>query len=215
MTAPDVQSHVRYPLTDILGSVGNVRVVRALANDSSPHSAGELARLTELSQRGVKLVLQALERLHVVKVHGSGRALVYTLDREHPLAEALSSLFLEERKRWAKLMTGLRNALNRHIDAVRSAWYYGSVARGEDTAASDLDIAVVVKSSDQAEAIREELVAIADVHRLRVSVTCLTPAELAALADDDPWWSDVVRDGRVIVGSPPEVVKRSSKRPAA
>jgi hypothetical protein len=47
-----------------------------------------------------------------------------------------------------------------------------------------------------------------DEQQVHISLTALTPKELAVLPDDDRWWSDVVRDVRVLKGSSPEAAKR-------
>jgi len=216
MPAPSqAQSHVRYPLTTIFGSVGNVRVLRALVTDRSPQSAPQLARLTGLSPQGVRLVLDTLARQQLVKVHGSGRAQLYALNESHPFASALVALFQEEQQRWERLLTTIREMLAKHGAAVRAAWLYGSVARAEDTPRSDLDIALLVSSSDVADQIREDLMPLEDEQQLHISLTALTPKELAALPDDDRWWSDVVRDARVLKGSAPEAAKRQVAKATA
>jgi len=105
-------------------------------------------------------------------------------------------------------MATIREVLARRGSAVRAAWLYGSVARGEDTPSSDLDIALLVAGSAVADQVREDLMPLEDAQRLRISVTALTPRELAALPEHDRWWSDVVRDARVLKGSAPEAAKR-------
>lgn len=209
------QSHVRFPLTTIFGSAGNVRVLRALVGDRSPQSAPQLARLSGLSPQGVRLVLDTLSRQQLVKVHGSGRAQLYVLNESHPFASALVALFQEEQQRWERLLTTIRERLARRGAAVRAAWLYGSVARAEDTPRSDLDIALLVSSNDVADQVREDLMSLEDEQQVRISLTALTPKELAALPDDDRWWSDVVRDARVLRGSAPEAAKRHVAKAAA
>jgi hypothetical protein len=49
---------------------------------------------------------------------------------------------------------------------------------------------------------------IEDELKVHVSVTALTPQDLAALQDGDTWWSGVVRDGRVLKGGRPEAEMR-------
>ncbi len=209
MPAPSqAQSHVRHPLTAIFGSAGNVRVLRALVADRAPQSAPHLARLAGLSPQGVRLVLDTLARQQVVKVHGSGRAQLYALNESHSFASALVALFEEEKQRWERLLSTIRETLGKRGAAVRAAWLYGSVARAEDTARSDLDIALLVASTDVADQVREDLMPLEDDQQVRISLTALTPKELAALPDDDRWWSDVVRDARVLKGSAPEAAKR-------
>jgi len=216
MPAPSqVQSHVRHPLTAIFGSVGNVRVLRTLVADRSPQSAPQLARLAGLSPQGVRLVLDALARQQLVKVHGSGRTLLYALNESHPFASALVALFEQEQQRWERLLSTIREMLAKRSTAVRAAWLYGSVARAEDTPRSDLDIALLVSSSEVADRVREDLMPLEDEQQLRISLTALTPRELAALPDDDRWWRDVVRDARVLKGSAPGAAKRQAEKATA
>lgn len=216
MPAPSqAQSHVRYPLTSIVGSAGNVRVLRALASGESPQSAPQLARLTGLTPQGARLVLTTLAGQQLVKVHGSGRAQLYALNQSHPFAGALAALFQEEERRWERLLAAVRETLGRRGTAVRAAWLYGSVARGEDTPRSDLDLALLVSTQAVADQIREDLMPIEDEQQVHISVTALTPKELVALRDDDPWWSEVVRDARVLKGSAPESAKRQAAKVTA
>lgn len=214
-TPSQAQSHVRYPLTSIVGSAGNVRVLRALASGESPQSAPQLARLTGLTPQGARLVLTTLAGQQLVKVHGSGRAQLYALNQSHPFAGALAALFQEEERRWERLLAAVRETLGRRGTAVRAAWLYGSVARGEDTPRSDLDLALLVSTQAVADQIREDLMPIEDEQQVHISVTALTPKELVALRDDDPWWSEVVRDARVLKGSAPESAKRQAAKVTA
>ncbi len=203
-----VQSHVRYPLTSILGSAGNVRVLRALVAHRAPRSAPQLSGATGLTPQGARLVLDTLARQRLVGVHGSGRARLYSLDPSHALAPALAALFEGEERHWAALLVSIRETLGSRGPGVAAAWLYGSVARGEDAPGSDLDIALLVRSQAVADQVREDLMPLEDEQRLRISLTAVTPKELASLAQDDPWWSDVVRDGRVLKGSAPEQARR-------
>ena len=209
------QSHVRYPLTSIIGSAGNVRALRALVSDPSPQSAPQLARQIGLSPQGTRLILIALAEQQLVKVHGSGRSQLYALNPSHPFAGALVTLFREEQQRWESLLRVIRDTLGQRGAGVRAAWLYGSVARGEDTPHSDLDIALLVSAPSITDKVREDMMPIEDEQQVHISMTALTPEELAALPDDDPWWSDVVRDARVLKGPAPEAAKRQAARAAA
>ncbi|MEB2318123.1 MAG: nucleotidyltransferase domain-containing protein [Pseudomonadota bacterium] len=209
------RSHLRYPLTSILGSAGNVRVLRAIAADPSPQSVPQLAAVAGLTPQGTRLVLDAFARQRLVLAHGTGRAKLYALNSSHPFAGAIVALFENERRRWDALLESVRQILIRHGEAVSAAWLYGSVARGEDLPGSDLDIAVLVRSQAVADRLREDLMPLEDEQALRISLTALTPEELAAVPEDDPWWSDVVRDGRVLKGSAPDQVRRRLVRSIA
>lgn len=210
-----VQSHARYPLTALLGSAGNVRVLRALATARSPQSVPQLAAAAGLSPQGTRLVLESLLRPRLVAVHGSGRSRLYELDGSHPLAPSLASLFQEEQRRWDGLLSSIREVLDRQGAAVGAAWLYGSVSRGEDSPDSDLDIALVVRTHAVADRIRDGLMPLEDAQQIQISLTALTPREFAALPDDDPWWSGIVRDGRVLKGPAPEQARRRLAKGAA
>ena len=211
-SASQTQSHLRFPLTALLGSAGNVRMLRVL--EGAPQSAPELARLAGLSPPGARLVLDALVRLQLVRAHGSGRSRLYALNEAHPFAAALESLFRRERERWDQLLDEIVQIFARRGSAVRAAWLYGSVARGEDGADSDLDLALLVSFSSVADQIREDLMPLEDRQHIRISVTALTPAELSALPDDDRWWCELVRDARVLKGAAPAAAKRALAKKA-
>lgn len=216
MPAPSqAQSHVRYPLTAIFSGASNVRVLRSLVAERSAQSAPQLARLSGLTPQGVRLVLDNLGQQQLVQVLGSGRAQLYALNEAHPFASALVALFQEEQRRFELLLSAIREALAKRGTGVRAGWLYGSVARAEDTPRSDLDIALLVSSSAVADQVREDLMHIEDEQQVRISLTALTPKELAALPDNDRWWSDVVRDARVLKGSAPEAAKRQATKASA
>ncbi len=202
------QSHLRYPLTSILGSAGSVRVLRVLAAGRVPQSAPELAAAAGLTPQGGRLVLDGLARQELVIVHGSGRTQLHALNPSHPFASALVALFLEEQRRWDAMLDSIRGVLARRGAGVSAAWLYGSVARGEDSPDSDIDIAILARSHVVADQVREDLMPLGDAEKMRISLTALTSKELLALPEDDPWWINVVRDGRVLKGAAPAQARR-------
>lgn len=213
--ASQTQSYLRHPLTGLLGSAGNVRVLRVLVADRAPQSAPQLAAMAGLTPQGARGVLDALARQRLVKVHGSGRTQLYELNASHPLSPSLSALFQQEQARWEGLLTSIRELLEHHGVAVSAAWLYGSVARGEDSPASDVDIALLVRSQAVADQVREALMPLEDEQQIRISLTALTAKELAALPEDDPWWVNVVRDSRVLKGVAPAQARQRLLKVAA
>ncbi len=85
----------------------------------------------------------------------------------------------------------------------------------DDSPASDVDIALVVRSHAVADQVREALMPLEDAQQIRVSITALTSKELATLSEDDPWWANVVRDGRVLKGAAPDQTRRRLTRATA
>ena len=79
---------------------------------------------------------------------------------------------------------------------------------GRESASEAAQRELQERSQAVADQVREDLMPLEDEQQLRISLTALTPKELAALPEDDPWWSDVVRDGRVLKGAAPDQAPR-------
>jgi len=93
---------------------------------------------------------------------------------------------------------------------VISAWIYGSVARGEDHATSDLDIAFIA-SEEHVGGVHNEGVDLLVVQGEKLnyapSLNTLSPSDLQRLRDsDDPLWQAFVNEGLMIMGRRPETI---------
>jgi DNA-binding transcriptional ArsR family regulator len=87
------QDPVRSPLNEILGSEGNVRILRVLAGTNAAIGRTMVARLAQLNPSGVRRSLDRLAALGLVEIAGSGRNQIVRLRDRHPLGGALRSLF--------------------------------------------------------------------------------------------------------------------------
>lgn len=204
MRPSSLQSFHRYPLTHLLASPGNVRVLRLLAEQGSPLAVSQMARGAGMTPVGVRAALASLLRQGVVTVFGQGHAQLYALNPAHPMAPPLQTLFAQERTHWQSLLDDLRAAVAR-LPAVQAAWLYGSTSRGEDIPGSDIDVAVAVERDDgpTVEAVREALHAVEDRHQVQVSVVALSPQAILARAETDAWWANLVRDTQALKGLDP------------
>lgn len=217
MQPANIQSHLRFPLTRLLGNGGSVRVLRAMLLYGAPLSASQLAQDTGLTPQGVRLTLSSLAGQQIVTLLGSSRSQLFEINTRHPLAPALKSLFIEERCHWELIMQTLQTIF-REFSNVEAAWYYGSVARAEDGPASDLDIAIVVTNGsvdDTVGAVRLALQQLEDSSSVGCSVVGVALDNVPALASENAWWKEVSRDAKVIKGLPPERLAARIKRAAA
>jgi hypothetical protein len=127
---------------------------------------------------------------------------------------------------------GVRTALAGAPLPVLAAWAYGSVARGQDTVASDLDMAVVFDVRDGAVsngvvsdgaaarrdtgsgvgvetalvALREGLAPLEEAQHVTLSLVGLSRDDVARLSAGDPWWTAVARDAVPLVGPAPSAL---------
>lgn len=212
------QSHVRFPFTRVLRSESHVRVLRTLTAFGGPLSVAQVARESGLSERGTRQILDSLVKQQVVKVFGQARSQVFAVDLQHPLSKGLKDLFSCEQSRWDNLLQTLRSILQ-PMDGVPSAWYYGSVARGEDMPRSDLDIAIMVDKGEVdrvAEAVRQALLKVEDDYYVSCSVVAMSPTDAKRLSKGDEWWSTMATAAKTLKGKAPaqyvQTLLRSSKK---
>ena len=204
------QSHLRFPLTSVLSSPAAVRLLRVLATQAQPISTTLLASQSDLSWKGASQALAGLVAQDIVKMLGSSGSHLYQMNREHPIATALAALFQAEQSRWTDLLQALRKTF-RDAPEVTAAWYYGSVARKEDTSESDFDIAIVVNESSQTDvvvdAMREMVRSIEERFCVVISIVALSQTDAARLSNDsDEWWTNMTRDALPLKGESPESI---------
>ena len=215
---PKAQSVLASPFNTVLGSQANVRVLRALAMHGGVLSAPTVARQAALSAAVARTALTDLTRLGVVASVGQGRAMSYLLDVAHPLAPAIEQLFRAETARRTGVLDGLRDAAATLRPEPLGVWVYGSVARGEDRATSDVDVALCVADPSvldlQTTALRAAATEIGERQRVAVSLISFTESDAARLAHEDaPLWRGIVQDGFVLTGRRPESVAPVTGRP--
>ncbi|NCD17593.1 MAG: nucleotidyltransferase domain-containing protein [Actinobacteria bacterium] len=151
----------------------------------------------QFSLWSVQQALAALVGLGVVESQTVGRAMIHSINEDHYAIGPLRVLL----DPYAALRDTVRGAVGSSASAVV---LFGSVARGEAMADSDIDLVVLAPPDWDG---RSEL---QDVVRARIGNDCdvlvFTPEEFARLAasGDEPVVSDILADGVVLLGSLPQ-----------
>lgn len=138
--------NVARPYTAISPTIDTTLLV-SLAGSSEPRSGRELARRIERSPTGVQHVLDRLVEEGLVERASAGQAFLYTLNYDHLLATAVQE------------MAGARVELVRRLRELVEHWevepvhvsLFGSAARGDGDASSDIDLLVVRRTKVQEE----------------------------------------------------------------
>jgi hypothetical protein len=114
-------------------------VLVVLAGSTKLRTGREIARLAGRSKTGVQRVLARLVEHGLVDRQEAGEALLYTLNREHLLAPIVEAMAASR----ASLFARLRDAFAGWEIPPRHASLFGSAARGDGDAASDIDLLIV------------------------------------------------------------------------
>jgi predicted nucleotidyltransferase len=109
--------------------------------------SGELIRLADSGTGAVHRVLTRLAGAGLVSVERVGNQKYYQANRASPVFAELHGLILKT----SGLLGPLRAALAPLAGRIHAAFVYGSVAKGTDRAASDIDLMVIADEIDYAE----------------------------------------------------------------
>jgi len=101
--------------------------------------ATELIRLTGSGSGAVQRELARLEQSGLVTVSRVGNQKHFQANPNSPLYDELCSIV----RKTVGLAEPLRTALAPLVERINAAFVYGSVARGQDTASSDIDLMVI------------------------------------------------------------------------
>src|SRR5262245_30675620 len=134
-----------HPLDDVLRAVSHVRVLRALhlLPDGLGVTGRELARRAGVSHPRALAALALLTDMGLTTARRLPRTDLYQLNRDHVLVPVLDALFEREAMLRAAFTDWLRVEIVGRALPVSEAYVFGSTARGEATAASDVDLALV------------------------------------------------------------------------
>jgi predicted nucleotidyltransferase len=172
-------------------------VLSVLLRTGAPLTGRQVHSLVsdEYSLWSVQEALKVLMGLGIVETQTIGRAGVHTINEEHAAVAHLRVL--------ADPIGMLRAAISEAVGSdVESLIVFGSIARGEATRGSDIDVAVIASPGWDGRSDLEDAV------RSRVGNGCdvvvFTASQFQQLArSGEPVVSDIVRDGLALVGSMP------------
>ena len=145
----------------------------------------------------VQEALKSLTKLGLADTQTIGRAGVHTINEEHASVPPLRALL--------DPVAALRDAVSAVTDGnVKAVLLFGSIARGEATPDSDIDLAVIAPPD------WDSRVELEDSVRMRLGNDCdvlvLTEADFNRLAaSGEPVVSDIIRDGVALIGAKPRV----------
>jgi predicted nucleotidyltransferase len=117
-----------------------LRVLHLLiGNPDRNFHASEIIRLAESGSGAVQRELKKLAAAGIVTVTSSGNRKLYQANRQSPIFEELYGIVVKT----VGLIEPLKRALKPFASKIMFAFVYGSIAKGMDTAKSDVDLMIL------------------------------------------------------------------------
>ncbi|MCB1284369.1 MAG: nucleotidyltransferase domain-containing protein [Microthrixaceae bacterium] len=179
------------------------RVLEVLARTTDELNLRTIARLAGISPAQTSRVLPRLAYLGIVRRREVPPASLFSLALDHVAAGPLLALAASRQS----VLDEIGRAASELVDLPISAIVFGSLARGEADAESDIDLAVVRPTHidedddswvDGLESLRQR---VRDVSGNQVEILEVGVDDVAhKLTSNNPVWADICREGRVVYG---------------
>ncbi|HEY4381546.1 MAG TPA: nucleotidyltransferase domain-containing protein [Acidobacteriaceae bacterium] len=128
------------PVGDILFGQTRSRVLALLfGTPEKTFFARQIARETETSAGTVQRELKTLSEVGLIERAVTGKQVFYQANRKHPAFAELRALIAKT----SGVFRALRSALAPLAGSVSVAFVYGSMARGDEDSASDVDLMTI------------------------------------------------------------------------
>ncbi len=126
-------------LEGLLGSRSRARLLTIfVTHPGEEYYAQRLIDMAGLAEGSVRYELRQLEHLGLLVTRRQGRERFYRINERHPLFAELKQMVYKT----AGLGEAIRDAI-KGAPGVEAAFIYGSVAKGDERATSDLDLSIV------------------------------------------------------------------------
>jgi len=120
---------------------GTKRKILALffLNPDQEYYFSEVVRLTGTRQGVIQRELKSLTEAEILTSEKRGRQKFYSVNRKHPIFQDLRNIIFKT----FGVIGKIREALEPAAEQIKTAFVYGSFARGDEVSGSDLDLFVI------------------------------------------------------------------------
>lgn len=165
-----------------------------LLNEDSEFYLRQLSNHFHLSPRQVSLELQNLHKIGLIKKRISGNLHNFSINRQHPIFEELKGIFLKT--------VGLKDVLYKYLsvfkDRIQFAFVYGSMAKGNAGAESDIDLMIIGDLSSRQ--LSAKMMKAENELQREINFSVFTPEEFKTrLNQNDHFVSTLVKEKKLFV----------------
>lgn len=140
---------ITYPLDDVFDSAVKVKILRFLIRTGAEWNGRQISKEIRVSPATAHKALQALHGQGVLVMRNVGKTHIYDLNEGNYLVnDLLRPLFDRENRVLNCIIDLIRKKIHisRIMKNIISVCLFGSVSTGKDNPASDIDLAVIVRS---------------------------------------------------------------------
>ena len=205
------------PLDDILGQYSKIKILRFFVKSQAQLNGREIAKNVGLSHVKAHIALKDLTRQGVVNMRSVGSSLVYWLNEDHFLVKEIIRPAFEKEE---NIFEHAVRLILKEVKSPRplSIILFGSFAKGNASADSDIDVVIVYPHSKKKSLIAKELSeaqkkVIAFFGNHLASAPLTIDEFQRKLKAKDRFINEVIRTGRVIYGrNISELISLNGKR---
>jgi len=195
------------PFDHVLGTVASIRILRELSVHGAEMPMSLIVDRTGLSYPGTQQAMARLLESGVVEMLGSGRSVLYRLNKANILNEGLQNLFLVEQERVNLVLQKVCEFAADSSPQPIAVWLYGSVARREDSAGSDVDFMLIIEQEDSVQDVTEsfqDMLLFASAWSIFPSVVVLSVGDIKELIKGQhARWTSLNEEAITLFGSTP------------
>ena len=161
-----IHSMIFHNVLDILFSTwSNTAVLRVLQHYSNGITGREISRLAGMNHRACQKALATLESIGIIERRRGGRDHLFTLNRSNILVtDGVLPLLAVEQEFSKKAFAFLAHKLKKQCISII---LFGSVARNDETVASDIDLCLIVDAKKRIPATGDVVHSLAEEFRQR------------------------------------------------
>lgn len=199
-------------ISDVLFSGVQQRVLGLLfGQPDRSFYANEIEKLGMTGRGALERELKRMTATGLITMTVIGRQKHYQANRNSPIYHELRGITLKT----FGLSDVLRLALSKYADAIRFAFIYGSVAKGVDTATSDIDVMVVAEGLSYSD-LFEALTKAEETLGRKVNPTLYSPRDfLKKIEGDNHFVTRVLNQPRIaLLGIEDDIRSGKSATPA-
>ena len=183
-----------------MGRKSKVKILRLfMSSDDREYCLDDIAKSTGMSCGTIYPSLNELLETRIIIQRKAGRSILYKINKNHTLFNKIKELIDLEKKSLMNVAKAFVHRLSK--DDIVAVVLFGSVARGEFTEKSDVDILVVYKDERIKDEIRNLVDNIADSYDVHVVPVFLTQKEIKErIKQFDNFIITVIDEGRLLYG---------------